>query len=70
MAAPRHHFFVFGERTMAVSRYRQEIEVFLPDAAVAVKHAIFFGKDGQFRLQPCPPDSVRSQRADGYARMK
>jgi hypothetical protein len=51
--------YVMGSRShdLAVSRYRPEIDIFLPDTAIAAKHAILFGKDGRFYLARHPDAS-------------
>lgn len=37
-----------------LTRYRPEIEIFIPDAAMAPRHAILFGKEGRFYLTRHP----------------
>jgi hypothetical protein len=37
-----------------MTRYRPEVEIFIPDAAIAARHAILFGKDGRFYLARHP----------------
>jgi MFS family permease len=37
-----------------LTRYRPEIEIFIPDAAIAPRHAILFGKEGRFYLARHP----------------
>jgi hypothetical protein len=37
-----------------MTRYRPEVEIFIPDAAIAPRHAILFGKDGRFYLARHP----------------
>lgn len=33
---------------LSKTRYRPEVEIFIPDAAIAAHHAVLFGKDGRF----------------------
>jgi len=48
--------YTIGSRSpdMSVTRYRPEIEIFVPDSAIAPCHAILFGKDGRFYLARHP----------------
>jgi hypothetical protein len=38
----------------SITRYRPEIEVFIPDAAIAPRHARLYGRDGRFYLARHP----------------
>jgi hypothetical protein len=44
--------YVIGSQTQGSSqtRYRPEIEIFIPDAAIAPRHARLYGKEGRFYL--------------------
>jgi MFS family permease len=48
--------YVIGSQSqdLSRSRYRPEVEVFIPDAGIAAHHAILFGKDGRFFLARHP----------------
>jgi pSer/pThr/pTyr-binding forkhead associated (FHA) protein len=48
--------YIIGSRGQDLSqtRYRPDIEIFVPDAAIAPYHAILFGKDGRFYLARHP----------------
>jgi hypothetical protein len=37
-----------------LTKYRPDIEIFIPDAAIASCHAILFGKDGRFYVARHP----------------
>jgi hypothetical protein len=41
-------------KNFAVSRFRPDVEIFVPDRSVAPKHAILFGKDGHFYIARHP----------------
>ena len=41
-------------RDFSKTAYRPEVQIFIPDGAIAVKHAILFGKDGRFYLARHP----------------
>jgi len=42
--------YIIGSQSQDLSktRYRPDIQIFIPDAAIAGHHAILFGKDGRF----------------------
>jgi hypothetical protein len=44
--------YVIGSQnqSMDATRYRPEIEIYVPDAAIAPRHALLFAKDGRFFL--------------------
>jgi hypothetical protein len=48
--------YTIGSATQdrSMTRYRPEIEIFVPDAAIASRHAILFGKEGRFYLARHP----------------
>ncbi len=48
--------YVIGSQSqdLSRSRYRPEVEVFIPDVAIATRHAILFGKSGRFYLARHP----------------
>lgn len=48
--------YTIGSRSKDLSstKYRPDIEIFIPDAAIAPCHAILFGKDGRFYLARHP----------------
>jgi MFS family permease len=48
--------YIIGSQNQDLSRtrYRPEIDVFIPDAAIASRHAILFGKGGRFYLARHP----------------
>jgi len=48
--------YVVGSQSqdLSLSRYRPDIEVYVPDTAIAARHAILFGKDGRFYIARHP----------------
>ena len=49
--------YTIGSRSQnnkSMTRYRPDIEIFIPDAAIAGHHAILFGKEGRFYLARHP----------------
>lgn len=48
--------YTVGSRSQdsSLTRYRPDIEIFIPDAAIAACHAVLFGKDGRFYLARHP----------------
>jgi len=44
--------YVIGSQSQDFSktRYRPDVEIFIPDTAIAPRHAILFGKEGRFYL--------------------
>jgi len=51
--------YVVGSQSqdLSRSRYRPEVEIFIPDAGIAAHHAILFGKDGRFFIARHPDSS-------------
>lgn len=64
--------YVIGSQNESVtaSRYRPEIEIFLPDSAIAPKHAILFGKGGRFYLARHPEASDQAALARHQLRVQ
>ncbi len=48
--------YVLGSKSQDIShsRYRPEIDIFIPDTGIAARHAILFGKSGRFFLARHP----------------
>lgn len=48
--------YVIGSRNQSTNqtRYRPEVEIFVPDATIAAHHAVLFGKEGKFYLARHP----------------
>ena len=44
--------YLIGNQTQVSSqtRYRPEVEIFIPDASIAPRHARLYGKEGRFYL--------------------
>jgi MFS family permease len=53
-----------------LTKYRPDIEIFIPDAAIAAHHAILFGKDGRFYLARHPDVSGQSGLAKYVVRVR
>jgi len=57
--------YVIGSQNQdfSVSRYRPDIDIFIPDAAIAARHAILFGKEGRFYLARHPSSTDQAALA-------
>jgi hypothetical protein len=64
--------YVIGSQSqdLSLSRYRPDIEVFVPDSAIASKHAILFGKDGHFYIARHPNASDQAALARYQLRVR
>jgi hypothetical protein len=57
--------YVIGSQNQdfSVSRYRPDIDIFIPDAAIAARHAILFGKEGRFYMARHPSSTDQAALA-------
>lgn len=64
--------YVVGSQSqdMSRSRYRPEIDVFIPDTGIAPRHAILFGKGGRFFLARHPDASDQASMARFQLRVR
>ena len=64
--------YVIGSQSqdMTHSRYRPEIDIFIPDAGVAPRHAILLGKDGRFYVARHPGASDQASLARFQLRVR
>src|SRR5262249_17293658 len=64
--------YVIGSQNqdLSVSRYRPDIEIFVPDASIAPKHAILFGKDGHFYIARHPDAATDAAMARYQLRVR
>jgi MFS family permease len=64
--------YVIGSQSqeMTRSRYRPEIDIFIPDAAIAGRHAILLGKGGRFYLARHPSASDQASMARFQLRVR
>lgn len=64
--------YVIGSQSqdMSRSRYRPEIDIFIPDAGIASRHAILLGKDGRFFLARHPNASDQASMAQFQLRVR
>jgi hypothetical protein len=64
--------YLIGSQSVDMSRtvYRPEVHVFIPDATVAPRHAILFGKQGRFFLARHPEISNQSGLARFVTRVR
>jgi MFS family permease len=64
--------YVIGSQSqdLARSRYRPEIDVFIPDAGIAARHAILLGKSGRFYLARHPKAADQASMARFQLRVR
>ena len=64
--------YVIGSQSQDAtrSRYRPEIDIFIPDAAVAARHAILLGKGGRFYLARHPSAADQASMARFQLRVR
>ena len=64
--------YVIGSQSqeMTRSRYRPEIDIFIPDAAIAGRHAILLGKGGRFYLARHPSAADQASMARFQLRVR
>ena len=64
--------YVIGSQSQDFSktRYRPDVEIFIPDAAIAAHHAILFGKEGRFYLARHPDTVGQAALARFVTRVK
>jgi hypothetical protein len=64
--------YVIGSQSpdMSRSRYRPEIDIFIPDAGIAARHAILLGKGGRFYLARHPNSSDQASLARYQLRVR
>lgn len=64
--------YVIGSQSqeMTRSRYRPEIDIFIPDASIAGRHAILLGKNGRFYLARHPGASDQASMARFQLRVR
>ena len=64
--------YIIGSQSQDVtrSRYRPEIDIFIPDAAVAARHAILLGKGGRFYLARHPSAADQASMARFQLRVR
>ena len=64
--------YIIGSQNqdLALSRYRPEIDIFVPDSSIAPKHAILFGKDGRFYIARHPEASDQAALARFQLRVR
>lgn len=64
--------YVIGSQSqdLSRSRYRPEIDVFIPDAGIAARHAILLGKGGRFYLARHPSASDQASLARFQLRVR
>ena len=64
--------YVIGSQSqdMTRSRYRPEIDIFIPDAGIAARHAILLGKGGRFFLARHPNASDQASMAQFQLRVR
>ncbi|MDQ6706286.1 MAG: FHA domain-containing protein [Acidobacteriota bacterium] len=55
---------------LSKTRYRPDIQIFIPDAAIAPRHAILFGKEGRFYLARHPDVSGQAGLARFITRVR
>jgi hypothetical protein len=55
---------------LGLTRYRPDIEIFIPDAAIAACHAVLFGKNGRFYLARHPQAGGQSGLARYVLRVR
>jgi pSer/pThr/pTyr-binding forkhead associated (FHA) protein len=55
---------------MSRSRYRPEIDIFIPDAGIAGRHAILLGKGGRFFLARHPNSADQASMARFQLRVR
>jgi hypothetical protein len=64
--------YIIGSQSqdLSRSRYRPEIDIFIPDATIASRHAILFGKGGRFYLARHPDANDQASLARFQLRVR